>query len=173
MPVKSALLFLKDLDMGLMTKIFGSDLFIPPQAGGAAPMEKAFRSDGGFSPDKPGKLAGLRSVPVLDQPRHFTPAEADRLEELARQKAAQAKAAKRGMKALAAVEAADAITHKAYYRGYAPVVASVEASKVGDKAAYLGHLQGLRPGYALAGANLSRSENRASEAVKAIAAGLR
>lgn len=159
--------------MGFMSKLLGNDLFIPPQAQGGAPIEKAFRGDGGFSPDSPGKLAGLRSAPVLDKPRHFTPAEADKLEELARQKMAQAKAAKRSMKALATVEFADAATHKAYYRGYAPVVASVEASKVSDKAHYLGHLQGLRPGYALAGANLSRSQNRASEAVRAIAAGLR
>lgn len=159
--------------MGLMSRFLGSDLFVPAQAGASAPIEKAFAGDGGFSPDKPGKLEGLRSVPTLDKPRYFSSREADQLQELARQKVAQAKAARRGLKALAAVEAADAAVHRDYYRGYAPVVAKVEASKSSDKAAYLGHLQGLRPEYALAGANLHRSELRASDAVKAIAAGLR
>jgi len=159
--------------MGFLSKILGNDLFVPPQAQGGAPTKKAFAGDGGFSPDKPGKLAGLRSVPVLDKPRYFSPREADQLQELAKQKIAQAKAARRGLKALAVVEAADAAVHQAYYRGYAPVVAKVEAAKAGDKAAYLGHIQGLRPEYALAGANLPRSELRASDAVRAIAAGLR
>ena len=163
--------------MGLMSRLLGSSGESKSseisQSTANIQASTVFAPAGGFSPNKPGKFENIRSAPLLEEPRYFTADEADKLEELARQKKAQVKPTEQALHALGQVERADAKVQSAYYREYAPRVASAELKKIAAKQQYAAHLHGLRAPYAALGAGLSRAENKATAAVAAIKAGLR
>lgn len=163
--------------MGLMSRLLGgggdSKSSAIAQSESNINSSVVFQGAGGFSPNNPGKMENLRSAPVLPGPRYFTADEADKLEELARQKKAQVRPTEQALHALGQVEKADAKVQSAYYREYAPRVASAELKKMAAKQQFAVHLHGLRAPYASLGAGLGRAENKATAAVAAIKAGLR
>lgn len=164
--------------MGLMKRLLGggsgeSKSSEIAQSESSIQSSTVFAPAGGFSPNKPGKFENIRSAPLLEGPRYFTADEADKLEELARQKKAQVKPTETALRALGRVEKADASVQSAYYREYASRVASAELKKITAKQQFATHLHGLRAPYASLGAGLGRAENKATAAVAAIKAGLR
>lgn len=161
--------------MGLMARLLGGG----EKSASIAQSESAispglvFAPGGGFSPNNPGKMQNLRSIPVLTEPRYFTAEEADKLEEFSRQKKSQLAHTEKAIGSLKRLEKADAKVQSLYYREYAPAVASSELGKVSAKTHYAQHLHGLRAPYAQLGAGLDRGANKASAAVAAIRNGLR
>lgn len=126
-----------------------------------------------LTPKNPGEFKGIRSIPVLTQPRYFSQEESQALAERARQAKEGVTYTKRAVKALAKIDTCDRKVNNLYYRKYAPVVASNELSKKRAQVSYAKHQHGLRSGYAALGMGLEKAENTATQSIAAIAASLK
>lgn len=125
-----------------------------------------------LTPKNPGNFKGIRSIPVLTEPRYFSQEEAQALADRARQAKEGVTHTKRAVKALAKIDTCDRKVNNLYYRKYAPVIASNELSKKRAMVSYAKHQHGLRPGYAALGVGLEKAENNAEQRISAIAATL-
>jgi hypothetical protein len=163
--------------MGLMTKLFGGS---PNSSLSKGNSEGGHNIDRNrvlgnttpevFSPDQPGQLDAMRSVPVVPNPRYFTPEEATALGQLSRKKQSEAKASKRAYKHLRRIEESDAGVTKDHYR-YARKVASQEVEKLDAKNKYARRLHGLRPQYAQMGQDYDAATKKADDAIAQIKQG--
>jgi hypothetical protein len=93
------------------------------------------------------RFENIRSVPVVQAPRHFDIKTAQALQILAKQKYRTAGEAAKAYQALSTIERADALVQKAH-RGYEGVVATKELEKLQANAKLAGKLHQLRPQYA-------------------------
>lgn len=163
--------------MGLMSSVFGNGGKGGDVAASgshkidAATVHKATAGNV-FNPMNPGSMQSIRTAPVCDNPRYFTPKEAEALQKLASEKRSQAISTVRAYKQLKTIDTADTTVHRAHYN-YAGKVASNELSKLQGTNAYAKKLHALRPGYARMGIGLEKSEARATDTISAIKEGLR
>ncbi len=100
-----------------------------------------------ITPENPGELGTVRSVPVLRQPRYFGEHEASALAELAKQRQADLQHSKEAYSALRQLEEADTAIHESQ-REYETLVAKTEYRKKEADTAYSQTLHKLRPKYA-------------------------
>src|SRR4028119_2334589 len=100
---------------------------------------------GVITPNTPGTLSSIRSVPVVPDPPHLTKEEADAMKGLAKDKTDGARQSKRVYKFLGKIEAADKTVHQ-QHRKYEGAVAQNELGKKRADAGLAKKLHGLRPG---------------------------
>ena len=151
--------------MGTMTRLFGgdsSDAISSKSDKLSAPTDSTVTT-----PLNPGKFTSIRSVPVAEAPRYFTPEEADAMKELAKEKTEGARQSKRAYKAMTQIEEADAKVHKEH-RKYEASVADNELKKKRSDTKLAKHLHSLRPGYARLGFGLEKAESDATARIEAI-----
>lgn len=125
-----------------------------------------------LTPKNPGEFKGIRSIPVLTQPRYFSEEEAQALAERARAAKRGVVSTKKAIKALNKIDDCDRKVNNVYYYKYAKKSADNELSKKRAQVSYGKHLHGQRAGYAALGAGLQEAENRAEIAINKIAASL-
>ena len=119
--------------MGFMSMVFGG------KGGSAATTNGDHKIDAGkvhkatasnvYSPTNPGNLESIRTAPVCETVRYFTPKEAEALQKLATQTGHQAASTVQAYKSLKRIDSADTTVHNAHYE-YAGKVASNELKKV-------------------------------------------
>jgi hypothetical protein len=124
-----------------------------------------------ITPLNPGNFSSIRSVPVVPDPRYFDREQADRLKELAKEKADGARQSKRAYKSLAKIEAADKTVHKEH-RKYEGAVADNELGKKRSDAGLAKKLHSMRPGYARLGLGIDKADSDARTRIDAIKAKL-
>ncbi len=100
-----------------------------------------------FSPENPGELGTVRSVPVLRKPRYFGEHEASALADLAKQRQQDLAHSQQAYKALRELEECDTEIHESQ-RQYETLVAKTEYRKKEADTAYSQTLHKLRPKYA-------------------------
>ncbi len=165
--------------MSLQLRLFGGgksdagNLATTNDGGHAIDKSKVLQSTapGVITPNNPGNFGSVRTVPVLPEPRYFDREEADRLKELAKEKADGARQSKRAYKALGKIEEADKTVHKAH-RQYEGTVAENELGKKRADAGLAKKLHGLRPGYARLGLGIDKADSDARTRIDAIKAKL-
>lgn len=121
------------------------------------------------TPMTPGSLESIRSVPVLESPRYFSPEEADALKKLAKEKKRNAAASVDAYAAMRKIENADLVVHSEHRR-YQRKLATNEAEKKAADVRYGNRLHGLRKRYAELNASLESAEKKANDRVAAIKA---
>jgi hypothetical protein len=124
-----------------------------------------------ITPNTPGNFSSIRSVPVVPDPRYFDREQADKLKELAKEKADGARQSKRAYKSLAKIEAADKTVHQ-QHRKYEGAVAENELGKKRSDAGLAKKLHGLRPGYARLGLGIDQADSDARTRIDEIKAKL-
>jgi len=168
--------------MSLQLRLFGGGQTDTPKNGGSL-----VTNDGGHNIDKSkvltstdtqalspmnlGKLASIRSVPVIEAPRYATKEEAKAMEAEATRHEKGAKHAKRLYSAALRIDTADTKVHKEH-RKYEGGIARNELRKVKANTTYAKGLHGLREGYAKQGLRLDNADNKARTAIDAIKAQL-
>ncbi len=100
-----------------------------------------------ITPDNPGDMSSIRSVPVLHQPRYFGEAETRAIKQLAEQRGVDLGNAKTAYECLQAIESADTQLHVTH-RNYQARLADGELKRKQADTKYSQHLHGLRPLYA-------------------------
>lgn len=159
--------------MGLQKLLFGGGQVATGEkkgdlAGGGHAIERdralAPTSPDAISPLNPGNFGSIRSVPVVRDPRYFTPEEAAVLSQLEKEKRVGAEASKKAYKKLGKIEEHDATVHRAH-RKYEGKVADSELTKKQADARLARHLHAIRPDYARLGAGLERAEANADRRI--------
>lgn len=117
-----------------------------------------------INPNNPGNFSSIRSVPVVQQPRYFSPEEAGALSALEKEKATGAMASVRAYKKLAKIEKHDATVHRAH-RKYESKVADSELEKKQADARHARHLHTIRPDYERMAVGLQRAEANANQRI--------
>lgn len=125
-----------------------------------------------ITPENPGELGTVRSVPVLRQPRYFGEHEASALAELAKQRQQDLAHSKQAYEALRKLEDADTEIHE-HQRGYETVVAKREYQRKEADVQYSRFLHGLRPKYADLRSGFEISAKAADQRVSEIVERLR
>lgn len=125
-----------------------------------------------LTPKNPGNFKGIRSIPVLTQPRYFTREEAQALADRAKEAKEGVRHTKRAIKALGKIDDCDRKVNNQYYYKYAPKIARNELSKKKAMVSYAKDQHSLRPAYAALGVGLEKAENNAEQRISAIAASL-
>lgn len=137
-------------------------------AGGGHAIERdrvlAATSPDAISPLNPGNFGSIRSVPVVKEPRYFSPEEAAALAKLEKEKAIGEKAAKKAYRKLAKIEHHDAEVHR-HHRKYEGKIADAELTKKQADARLARHLHAIRPDYARLGVGLERAEANADRRI--------
>ncbi len=110
-----------------------------------------------FSPENPGKFGSVRSIPVIESPRYFTPEEALAIEKFRDQRKEQLAATKRAYKAVTEVDGYDVEVLQEHNK-YAEKIAGNEVKKLTSNAAYAKKINALRPAYARLSAELDKAE---------------
>ena len=131
--------------MGLFSNLVQSSS-VPYNSQSLAPL-------GGFHPGNPGDLSTIRTAPVVNKDRTFTPPEAAMLQELAKQRQELSRAKAEAYRALSQVEELDAQDQQ-QRRQYQSAVAEAELAKQQANAEYLALLNQQRPAYAQSAAQL-------------------
>ena len=126
---------------------------------------------GVISPNTPGNFSSIRSVPVVSDPRYFDREQADKLKELAKEKADGARQSKRAYKALTKIEAADKTVHQ-QHRKYESAVAKNELGKKRADVGLAKKLHSMRPGYARLGLGIDKADSDARTRIDEIKAKL-
>jgi hypothetical protein len=160
--------------MGIQGLLFGKGGAISQSKGGnisgsgnhAIDHQRVLKAtDGGaISPDNPGNFSSIRSVPVVQSPRYFSPEEAGALSNLEKEKATGAVASIRAYKKLAKIEKHDATVHRAH-RKYESKVADCELEKKQADARHARHLHTIRPDYERMAVGLQRAEANANQRI--------
>lgn len=168
--------------MGFMTAFFNQE----PAGKIATTSEKSLVNDGSHAINKdevlstggqastpmtPGKFSTYHTVPEPKDPRYYTPAEAQALKHLAKQKKTEAKSTKVAVKSQKSIRSSDTTVHRLHneLRGHN---AKKEAQQVGSNANLASELHGLRADYALFGQQVQVAEQSATNAINAIKATL-
>ena len=100
-----------------------------------------------ITPDNPGDMSSIRSVPVLQTPRYFGEAETRAIRQLAEQRGIDVKNSQTAYECLQAIEAADTQLHLTH-RKYQTHVAESELKRKQADVKYSQTLHGMRPLYA-------------------------
>lgn len=141
--------------MGLMAKLFRlSGQFTNDPITSADPQ--------GFSSMNQGSWRGYRSVPVVKQPRLFTPGEVQQLEQLKTQLTAQLQTTHQAFDLLQQIEAIDVRLTEAYH-AYKLGSAQLSLKKAQSAAATSAKLIALEPRYAQLSAGIQAARLRSDE----------
>lgn len=159
--------------MGLMGYLFGQAPQALPGTGGNITegqhninKDVILRPTDGAapSPTNIGTMSSIRTVPVLDDPRYFSPEEAQALEKLAKQKKKGALASIDAYAAMRKIDNCDVIVHKEHRR-YQRKLANNESEKKAADVRYGNRLHALRGKYAEMGTSLEAAEKKADQRV--------
>jgi hypothetical protein len=124
-----------------------------------------------LTPLNPGNFSSIRSIPVVPDPRYFDKEQADKLNELAKEKTDGARQSKRAYKSLAKIEVADKTVYKEH-RKYEGAVAENELGKKRSDTGLAKKLHGMRPGYARLGLGIDKADSDARTRIDEIKAKL-
>lgn len=160
--------------MGLMKRLFGggngnlangADL-----SGHSIDKSKALaHTDSNVVSPHNANFSSVRSMPIVEKPRHFTVNEANVLVAVAKEKQITADQAVIAYDALERIERSDAKVHNRH-RKYQGTVAKEELSKLEANAHLAAQLHGMRPKYEQIGQKVETAERKADNAIRSIRA---